>query len=81
MLVTFVASVPHGHSSILAFLVDGNLVIGVCFAFGAVGSHLFRGLHTDHGNFASMLVEPYLWLMEQDEIKVTMRWRLHVSDN
>jgi len=63
VLVTFVTPVPDRHSPVLAFLVDGHLVISMGFAFRTVGSHFFRDFHTDHLNFGSSRCVLYLLLM------------------
>ena len=53
MFVTFMTSVSDGHGAVLTLLVDGDLMISMRFAFGAVSAHLFRRFHTDQLRFAT----------------------------
>ena len=63
MFITFMTSVPDRHGPVLSFLVDGNLVIGMSFAFWAIGSHFLGDFHTDHRNFDTSGYAVYLLLV------------------
>jgi hypothetical protein len=62
MFIAFMTSISNSHGAVFAFLVNGDLMISMGFAFRTVGSHLFRNLHTDQLRFATYQRVSYLFL-------------------